>query len=65
MWEECYVVLNLVSPVNTLTFLIEVSGLLAGLSREAVRCAGIGWGRHGCWTAKEQNVHMRNVKKMI
>lgn len=35
------------------------------IQREAVRCAGIAWGRHGGWIAEEQNVHMRNVKKMI
>jgi len=34
LWEERYVVLKPVSPVNALTFLIEVNGLQAGLSRE-------------------------------
>ena len=46
------VVLRQVSPVTTLTSLIEVSGLLAELRRGAVRCAGPGGGGTGAGLLK-------------
>ena len=45
-------VLRQVSPVTTLTSLIEVSGLLAELRRGAVRCAGPGGGGTGAGLLK-------------